>query len=289
MRTVSDQIGMVEERLERLLASGWRSAAAEAAELEPEAGRLAELGLPELAGRLRQVAAASGPAEALAAVALAAAACRLLRARLAAEGGPPPGSWAPLEPARKKGAPARLLPVARLAIGDGQEAWACLRLRGSQAGELLLLPAAPTGPPPSLRRPLAGQLRWQARYPLGASGELQAVALDQPDWQAPWGGDEDPLSDFRARLSSGKLNEGPLFPGGGPVKVLQIDPAEADLFVWPHPATAAAFQAAATGKGWALAWVDGSLILPLALLSPGGLFRSGRLIHLVEGAPADPL
>src|SRR5262249_28073296 len=85
----------VEDRLERLLAPGWRNAGAEAADLAGEADALAALGLERLAQRLRAVTAAPSVDEALPAIVLAAASCRLLRARLPAATAPP-GPWAPL-------------------------------------------------------------------------------------------------------------------------------------------------------------------------------------------------
>src|SRR5688500_8977104 len=73
----------VEERLERLLESGWRNAGQEASQLTEEAEALALAGMERLAQRLREVAAAKAAADGLAAVTVALAACRLLRARLA--------------------------------------------------------------------------------------------------------------------------------------------------------------------------------------------------------------
>src|SRR4051812_27326378 len=95
MQEIAERLRRVEDRLERLLASGWHHASAEAADLAAEADTLAALGLEALAERLRAVAAATRADEALAAIALATAACRLLRARLPADS-PPPGAWTPL-------------------------------------------------------------------------------------------------------------------------------------------------------------------------------------------------
>jgi hypothetical protein len=59
--------------------------------------------------------------------------------------------------------------------------------------------------------------------------------------------------------------------------------------VWPDPAAAAVFRSVGAGEVWALAWVDGALVAPLALLKPAGLFQKPQLIHLVPGHPATPL
>jgi hypothetical protein len=211
--------------------------------LTAEADALAALGLPELAQRLRAVATAGTAAEALAAVALATAACRLLRARLPTDGAPA-GAWSPLAAQRKgkAGGAERLVPVGRLPLGQG-EVWGCVRLRGSAADQWLLvepLPLeerpgeavtkggmvgrflrrdrAPTEPEgeagggavawPWLRRQVRGRQRWRARYPLGASGEVQVCTLEEPEWLPRPEPDDDSLARFRQSLSGGKIKDG---------------------------------------------------------------------------------
>ena len=83
MHDVAERLTEIETRLAGLLAAGWRRAASEADALNGEADALVELGMGELAARLRAVAAATSPTDALRAATLAAAACRLLRARQA--------------------------------------------------------------------------------------------------------------------------------------------------------------------------------------------------------------
>src|SRR3954469_1222603 len=146
MQAVAERLRRGEGRLGRVLASGWRTAGPEAADLAGEADGLAALGLAHLAERLRAVAAAQSAAEALPAITLAAAACRLLRARLPTDAAPP-GGWAHLLPADNppQAAAQRLIPVARMAVGDG-EAWACVRLRGGSGAEWLLLEPLLPGP-----------------------------------------------------------------------------------------------------------------------------------------------
>src|SRR5437868_4343482 len=131
---VAEQVYRVEARLELLMASGWRNAAAEAADLGEEAAALDALGLAALAERLRRVAAAADGAAALPAIALALAACRQLRVRLAADR-LPPGDWSPLAPPRRTPRTQdRLLPLGRVAVGQ-EEVWICVRLRGQWTDE----------------------------------------------------------------------------------------------------------------------------------------------------------
>src|SRR4051812_49085225 len=89
----------VEERLARLLVSGWRNAAAEARDLSAIADALAAANLPETAARVRAVAEATSAEEGLRAVALASNACRLARAQLA-EDLTPQGRWRSLTGSR---------------------------------------------------------------------------------------------------------------------------------------------------------------------------------------------
>src|SRR4051794_41272342 len=96
------QLRRVEDRLGRLLVSGWRQARVEAADLRQDADGLAEAGLTEVAARVTAVAQAGSAAEALPAIALAASACRLLRLRLLAEAAP--DGWSPIaRPKRRAG------------------------------------------------------------------------------------------------------------------------------------------------------------------------------------------
>src|SRR5689334_12123181 len=137
---LAEQIGQVEERLARLLISGWRQAGPEAAELRQHADDLVEAGLPELAVRVRAVAEAGGPIEALQATALAKSACRLMRVRLPARG--VPDGWTPLEPPKKKGGARTetLIPISRVLL-DGREVWFCARPNRNQL--LLIEPPFP--------------------------------------------------------------------------------------------------------------------------------------------------
>jgi hypothetical protein len=191
MQDIDDRLRRLEDRLERLLASGWRHAVAEAAELTGEADALAALGLEHLAARLRAVATATSAAEALSAVALAAAACRLLRARLPVDA-LPPGDWAPLAaPDGPPPTPERLLLVARVALAGG-EAWACVRRQGGTVTDWMLVEPpgpppepppdpVPEPPPPTAPSSLLGKLRFRLG---GSVGKQAGDAAPRPG--SPW-------------------------------------------------------------------------------------------------------
>lgn len=322
MKEVIDRLRRVEDRLERLLASGWRIAAAEAADLTDEADALAELGLLDLANRLRMVGRANGESEALPRIALALTAIRLIRARLPADD-PPPGSWGPLvdRTTRRAASFDRLVPLGRLALGD-EEVWACARIRGVVAFEIVLLypvwmeprsrehvasssggfqpslaqddpdAAAKSGRPATVSMPsvpwlykhLRGHLRWQARYPLGANGEAQLFTLTDAEWRLPEG-QVDLFAPFREALDRGKLKDGQRVLAAGELRAMKLDPAQAESCVWPDPAVSAAFRAAAQERVWTLAWARSDQIVPLAILIPGDASRGARLVHLVPGNP----
>src|SRR4051794_23728076 len=140
MRDVIARLEGTEQRIERLLASGWRARGAEADALAAEADALDTIGLTALAARLRAVAGAADAPAALGAVALALAASRRLRARLGSDR-PADGEWTSGLPAPRKQAertPDALIPLARLELRQ-QLYWACARVRSGNPRELLLI------------------------------------------------------------------------------------------------------------------------------------------------------
>jgi hypothetical protein len=287
---VAERVRRVEARLERLLASGWRSAAAEAADVEEDAAALDSLGLPTLAAGVRRVPAATDGADALAAIAVALAACRQVRARLAAgeivvTSGE--DKWAPLAPERRSARTEdRLIPVGRLAVGPGEEAWACVRLRGQWADRYVLVdpPAVLDGgaEPTWLGCVLEGVLAWQARYPLGAEGSVDRCRLGGAKVVAE-------APDGLLQALSKPYKEGlTLLGGSGGLRLRHLERAEASTYVWPDPTAAQAFAGARQDKVWALTWAGGA-IAPLALLSPPGFFKRPKLVHLIPGLPETPL
>jgi hypothetical protein len=194
MQEIAERLERVEHRLERLLVSGWRNAGSEASDMVGEADALAGLGLEQLAERLRAVAAASSAAEGLSAIVLAAAGCRLLRARLPAPTTPPGPHFEALAGDLRQPAAHRLLPVSRLALVDG-EAWACVRLHGATPTEWLLLEppslgqgdVGPVPPPPQPSAGTAARLRagLAARFERGkpaVTADDHRPAADSRPW-----------------------------------------------------------------------------------------------------------
>jgi hypothetical protein len=314
-----DRLLDVEGRLERLLVSGWRNAAGEAGQLAAEADGLAELGVTTLAERLRAVAGAPTATEALGAISLALAACRLLRLRLAGEETlPAEDGWRAAgvvaRRARLAGeAPDTLLPVARMAVAGG-EAWLCLRFHGRYANERLLVePTTLAGrrtdggtatvvEPLWLGSILRGRLRWRSRHPLGAAGSIECCALlggtlVTPDEAGGQGGAAEPswpgqlLARMRQSLAGGWKEGAQLLEGAA--RLGRLHAGEADGYLWPDPALAGLFRQAGAALGsddvWAVTRKDGALVQPLALLSPGGPDRVPELIHLVAGLPRSRL
>jgi len=316
-RALAEQLRQVEDRLGRLLISGWRQARAEAAELRHEADQLAEAGLPELAARVRVVAEASDPAEVLKAIALATSACRLLRVRLPAA----PQGWTPLTPASKarRARTEALVPISRLLL-DGREVWVCARPNRNEM--LLVEPPFPEAEPaepaaavaeatgvfgrlrrqiaqalagetnaPShwLNRRLAGTLRWQAQYPLGVQGDVGYWTLEDPSWVT--GQDEqNGLRVIQEVLSTGRQQDGALlFWNSGGFRIRELDRLDPASYVWLDPSTAEAFGQAPSAKLWAIVWMEGTAVVPVALLTLGGLVSPPRLTHLIPGTPEDVL
>jgi len=315
-RELVEQLLHVEERLGRLLASGWRQAGAEAADLRQDAATLAEAGLTEVAARVAAVAEAGSASEALPAIAVAASACRLLRIQLLAS--PLPDGWIPLEPlrARSRTGPDTLLPVARLLL-EGREVWLCGRVTHTQwllieapfpaSTEPVAEPAPVSGlfgrlrqqvgralgvtaasGAPWLSRQLRGRLVWQARYPVGADSQVTLCALEDPAWQA-----EPDQSDRHRHLREILAGRAPLattyLAATSGIRLMEIRRADAAAYAWLDPSAADAFAAVPTEKAWAVVWTERAAMLPVALVTPAGWGSPARLTHLLPGSPTDVL
>jgi hypothetical protein len=306
---VLEQLQQIEVRLNRLLAAGWRNAGDDLAELTSVAAGLTELGLSEVAARLHAVAAAADPAEGVRAAGLALAACRLLRVRLAPDV-PAPGDWAPVGLGKRSTATTRLLPLARFALADG-EVWSCLWFKGGYAAEWVLVE------PPDVSdgmgaedagswftRLVVGRLRWRARLPLGATGDVERCALEGATWEVPpdEGTQMHPLAVFVQSIRRGRLAED-AWVGSDRLKLVPYDPADLDAYAWPDSAASAAIAASPwrIEHGWALVWTAGGAT-PIALISAAparsglGALRdalTGRpapqIVHLVPGLPSDEI
>lgn len=315
---LAQQLRGIEERLGRLLESGWRQASAEAADLRHEADALAEAGLSQVAARVSVVANADNATEALPAIALATSACRLLRLRLQSEA--VPDTWAPLTvPKRRPGTGAEtLLPVSRVLL-DGREVWACIQTARNRCvlveppfpaedaaaeapqpaptrgifGRLtrrLGLASEPTQPPSRwLNARLRGTLVWRARYPLGADGDVPLCSLERPEWvdepdEQAW------LHDFRERLATNTLQDGSvLFWTASSFQVMTLNRADSASYVWLDPISPTLLASASDTMVWAVAWSNGGAIVPLGFLLPASSGRQPRIVHLLPGGPTAPL
>jgi hypothetical protein len=318
-RELVNRLRDIEDRLHRLLVSGWRQAEAEAADLRHDAVALAEAGLTEVAARVAAVADAGTAAEALPAIALAASACRRLRPRLlAAE---VPDGWAPLAPSKSR---ARanvdvLLPVARMLL-EGREVWACVRPTGTQwllleppfpAETVELTEATDTAPfgifgrlrqqigqvsgdsttptSPWLARPIQGRLVWQARYPLGADGQVTLCTIESPEW-LPRSDDLDRLAPFQQMLANAKMQSGAYVVSySGGLRVMEPKRSEVESYAWLDPTAASLCAAALAATAWAIVWQDGASVTPVALVEPSSPGSPARLTHLIPGLPSDLL
>jgi hypothetical protein len=293
MADLAERLIEIEARLAGLLASGWRRAAPEAATLTADADAFAEIGLDELAGRLRAVAAAQSPTDALQAATIAGAACRLLRARIGRDDVASDG-WQPLlAPRRRRAAePDMLLPLCRLSLG-GFEVWSCLRSRGFAVEWVLVEPPdlSGGGPAPWLRMPLYGHLQWRARYPLGAGRDVQVLELPLASWEAPAPSDLDPHAAFRKRLAAGKLREDKLpVWGGGSVHLAPLDSTKLDGYLWLDPNVPADLARLRTGETWALVWDQEATPAVIAVMAEDGrLLERLLVVHLLPGCPSEPV
>lgn len=323
-RQLVETILRVEERLSRLLTSGWRQASAEAADLQQEADALAEAGLTALAGRVSAVATATNAPSALHAMALAASACQLMRTRLLVS--EPPAGWQPIQSptsrrSRGQSTGDTILPLARLML-DGQEVWACAWPARNQV--ILLEPPfpeplpAPEQPDASdgllsrvqqrlrkamsavrddtpasfwLHQRLRGPLRWQARQPLGVSGDIAVCTLPEAAWVTEADtAEQEQVRAFRSALASNTLKDGTALSWSvSSLRMMELDRRDAPAYVWLDPTTAAAFHELANPDLTALALVTDNVIVPLAALRPGEVLRKPRIVHLIPGVPADAL
>lgn len=287
LQDIAAYIRQIEERLERLLASGWRNAAHEAQGFTADADTLSALGLQTVAGRLREVASAHDAMTALRAIVLATESCRLLRAHLAETVALGPG--AVRLHARRPRANDRvsLLPLCRLTV-DGEEVWSCLRSRGYAWEWLVLDPPGERAPQvPWLTARVSGIPVWRGRYPVGAGAELTRVALCESAVSAL--ADDDSHQPVLRDLQSGKIRSTqlPLW-GGGYLRLdrLQAMPVAAMRALDDH------FHAEEIldqheDSAWGLVWDqlgERALVAAFAARADGM-----RVIHLVPGCPAEKI
>lgn len=277
--TLIDRLVEIEERLSRLLVSGWRSVAGEARDLRQLASVVERTGASELAARLTAVADAESAEDGLRAITLATAACRLLRVHLAADI-PAEGNWRTFADGAAVGHLDRVIPLGGLTIPDGGDGrpldvWSCLRLRGAFSVDWVLLKPVDLDPI-WLRRALQGRLRWTGRFPLGASGEVQvcelAFAAPAPGFQPG----QDPLEPFRETLPTGALEDDAwVLGGGGVLRARECDLDALGGYAWTNNSAPSWVREALRPAQWILVWVQGEVEALVAAVTDGG-----EVVHL---------
>jgi hypothetical protein len=286
---IADRLLKVEALLDRLLAGGWRNAAGDLVDLAQEIAVLAGAGFTDLAARLNAVTEARDPGQALQAVAIAARACRLVRAQIEQA---PPGDWQAITPERPRSLiRERVVPLARVHV-DGTELWSCVLLRYGVASDWVLIepPEGLDVASPWLCRPLRGMLRWRAWHPIGVRGDVQSCVLQDAAWAAPDASEADPCVAFREAAEAGRLRVGmPVVARGGRLTASPLDLADLDALVGLEPTVPAELARAGSKQLWALAWTRGEEAAVAAIVQPGGQGNAARVIHLVPGLPADAL
>jgi hypothetical protein len=311
--SVATTLAEVERHLERTLASGWRGAEGEVAELTRFAGELAEAGLTDFAERLGALGQAADASEALRRIALCHAACRMLQARLISPP-PAPTGLQPIPATKEAGSP-RLLVVAPLVVA-GRPVWACARLERGVAVELVLVEAPPAEPPPETAVPTArpsiarrmlgrltggadasraptgpwlhaelrSELAWQETLPLAASAvHLHALGAGEP-LHLPRE-KEDIAAQAREGIHTSNVVDGEiLVRAGGALRLRKVERVLMPGYVWLDAGIPATFERAVSDEGWAIAWMVGQALAPLAIVRPGGILRQAQLLPLIPGA-----
>ena len=324
--TVQEALNTLEVRLERLLASGWRSSSEDRLALRDLADQLVALGFDELTARVRAVADADEAREGLARVALARATCRILQARL---GQTRSDDQFEVESPSTNGAGApvvRLLLVSRLLV-EGEARWVTVRIQRGVATDLVLVVPTVADEPPAMETPVDGglagrlirraraaadalggqngpraasdawwlraqlesSLRWKARIPLGGSAEVDLCSATVGSTPASPADGRGPAFGFRAALDKGHVPENFPIVQGGPLRIRQVSTEDLDSYVWLDPTARETFRRAAGAQAWAISWGEGGLITPLALVAPRRALHASELIHLVPGAPSVPI
>jgi hypothetical protein len=107
-------------------------------------------------------------------------------------------------------------------------------------------------------------------------------------WRKP--DEADPAKQFREHFGSGKIGDGmPIIRSGGALQLKELYPHAADDYAWCDQSAAEVFRGYEGASVWAIAWAPKGLVAPLAIVSPPGLLRPARLVHLLPGTPADPI
>src|SRR5262249_44714231 len=118
---------------------------------------------------------------------------------------------------------------------------------------------------------------------------LPLCRLDRPEWVDEQ--EQHPvLPLFQERLAANTLQEGlPLFWQAGGFKVAALDRADPATYLWLDPSGPELLAPANDTHVWSVAWTDGGVVMPVALLVPGSSGRPARIAHLLPGGPSDVL
>jgi hypothetical protein len=225
----------------------------------------------------------------------------------------------PLAATQESDAP-RLLVVAPL-VSAGRSVWACARLERGVAVELVLVEAPTLDPSPEapaavdrpgfarrvlgrltgaadasrapagpwLRAELRSELRWQETLPL-ASGAVHRHGLGAGDPLHLPREKDDVAAQARAGLHGGQVADGEiLVRAGGALRLRQVERTLMPGYVWLDPNIPPVFERALGDGGWAIVWMVGQSLAPLAVVRPGGLLRQAQLVPLIPGGQPLPL
>jgi hypothetical protein len=277
----------IESRLNRCLADGWRNSESDRPMVSADAEELTALGLPEFAGRLRAVADAASPREALDAITFALASSRQLRARLATSDRPEI-RWTPwLVPRKSRTERETIWPLCRFSLGE-TVVWSCLRSRGYPVEWTLIEESDEIREASWFGQPLTGHLHWQGRYPIGASREVQVSTFRTLGKEADGAPGPDVYLAFRKRLAAGKLRDDKLPAwGGGSIRLTTLEREHVDNCHWPDPVVQVDYSALLSEQCWSIVWDPGDLRVVIgAIVERGRLFKKLHVIHLCPGCPS---
>jgi hypothetical protein len=293
LQDVDELLCLVEDRLARLISSGWRLGSGEAETFVADADSLAAAGLQALACRLRSLATAASPIEALGAATLAASACRLIRAQIAPVE-PQVDDWRPLVNPKRQWSREEdaVLPLCRFSL-VGTEVWSCLRSRGfSVEWVLLQSPEIVTDDDPHwFRRPLFGHLHWQERHPIGSLYDVQVHRLNGAAWEPSGPLPPDQFAVFRRRFRAENLRESkiPIW-GGGSVRMAPFDRDAVDGCQWFDDEVRDRLLRETSEHCWALSWEQAEVQVVIALLDQEDeRGRRRRIVHMLPDMPSTEL
>ena len=292
MQDLAERLVVIEGRLNRCLADGWRNSESDRQALAGDAEEIASLGLSQFAERLRTIVSSDNARVALDEITLARASLHLLRARLGgstfeANGGPP---W--VVPRKGRAADRESLwPLGRFSLGD-MIVWSCLRSRGYPVEWVLVEERDGSGADvPWFGPTLTGHLHWRGRFPVGTRREVQVVALQPSNPSPSVSTGPDVYQAIRKRFIPGKVRDDKLPAwGGGSIRLTMLEPDELDGCWWCDPMMREQFLPLLAEQCWTFVWEPGDVRVPIgAVVEQGRIFKKLHVVHLVPGCPMTEL